>query len=81
MDFIEFCNNSLYAGLKALQDNPKYQYLIFYNGIACTNYFICEKENRIYISNNQKYAFGMDLNDFVKNVQDNIIEIKVIERI
>ena len=80
MNFIEICNNSLYAGLRALQDSPKDQYSIYYNGIIYTKYSVYNTENKIYMSNNLGDIRYMDLNDFVKYVQDKAIKIEVIEK-
>ena len=80
MNFIEICNNSLYAGLKELQGNSKYQYSIFCNEKIYTKYSVREKDNRIDIYDNQGDSFSMDLNDFVKCVQDKTIIINVTER-
>ena len=80
MDFIEICNNGVYAGLSALQDNPKYQYSISYSKKTYTKYSICEKDNRIDVYNDQGDSFSMDLNDFVKCVQSKIIIITLAER-
>lgn len=81
MNFNEICNNKLYASLNELQNNPKYKYSIIYNQKTYYQYSICEKENRIYVYDNQGGSFSMDLNRFVKCVNDKIIEINVIERI
>ena len=80
MDFNEICNNNLYVSLKELQSHPKYQCSILYNQKTYYQYSIFEKENRIYVYDNQNCVFSMDLNCFVKYVNDRIIEIKVIER-
>lgn len=81
MNFNEICNNELYASLKELQSNPKYQCLIIYNQKTYYQYSVCEKENIIYVYDNKGDSFSMDLNYFVKCVSDKIIEINVIERI
>ena len=81
MNFIEICNNDLYAGLKELQCNPKYQCLILYNQKTYSRYSLCEKENIIYVYDNQGDSFSMDLNCFVKYVNDKLIEINVTKRI
>ena len=80
MNFIEICNNNLYEGLRALQDHPKYEYSIYCNGIIYTKYDISDKENSIYISNDLGDMCYMDLNDFVRYVNEKIIEINIIER-
>lgn len=80
MDIIEICNNNLIAGLKCLKNNPNYQYLIRFNGIDYTDYSTYDEKNEICIFDKQGNNCSMDLNDFVKKVQDEIITFNVTER-
>lgn len=75
--FEEYCNNDLYAGLEELQNNPNYQCSISSGEITYTEYSICAERNEICMYDNQGHSYSMDLNNFVKSVQNKIYRISV----
>ena len=77
--FEEYCNNGLYAGLEALQNNPDYQCSIKCNGKTYTGFSISKERNEICIFNDQGDSYYMDLNDFVEYVRKGKIKMNVTQ--
>ena len=78
--FEEYCNNDLYTGLEALQNNPNYRCSFKYNGKTYTGFSISIERNKIHMHDDQGNSCSMDLNELVNKVWDKTVKMNIIER-